>query len=43
MDIVRFCTNERFMQWFLDFDPDSFFAILRKVFNDPEPFEFIMS
>lgn len=43
MDIVRFCTNERFMQWFLDFDPDSFFAILRKVFNEPEPFEFIMS
>lgn len=24
-DIVRFCTNEKFMQWFLDFDPESFF------------------
>lgn len=43
MDIVRFCTNEKFMHWFLDFDPDSFFAILKKVFIDPEPFEFILS
>jgi hypothetical protein len=25
----------------LDFDPDSFFAMLKKIFNDPEPFEFI--
>ena len=31
------------MQWFLDFDPDSFFAILKKVFTEPEPFDFIMT
>jgi len=43
MDIVRFFTNERFMQWFLDFDPDSFFAILKKVFLEPEPFDFIVT
>ena len=43
MDIVRFLTNEKFMHWFLDFDPDSFFTILKKVFVDPEPFEFILS
>jgi hypothetical protein len=43
MDIVRFCTNERFMEWFLDFDPDSFFAMLKKIFNDPEPYDFITS
>jgi hypothetical protein len=24
-DIVRFCTNDKFMQWFLDFDPEGFF------------------
>lgn len=43
MDIVRFFTNEQFMQWFLDFDPDSFFAILKKVFTEPEPFEYIIT
>ena len=43
MDIVRFFTNERFMQWFLDFDPDSFFAILKKVFLEPQPFDFIVT
>lgn len=43
MDIVRFFTNEKFMQWFLDFDPDSFFAILKKLFNEHEPFDFIMT
>ena len=40
-DVVRFCTNEKFMAWFLDFDADSFFTILRKLFNDPEPSEYI--
>lgn len=34
MDIVRFCTNERFMQEFLSFDADAFFNVLKKVFND---------
>lgn len=29
------------MAWFLEFDPDSFFAILKKIFNDHEPYEFI--
>jgi hypothetical protein len=41
MDIVRFFTNERFLQWFLDFDPDSFFTVLKKLFTDPEPRGFI--
>ena len=27
----------------MDFDPDSFFTILKKVFVDPEPFDFILS
>lgn len=43
MDIVRFCTNERFMQEFLKFDADAFFQVLKKVFNDQEPHEYIKS
>ena len=43
VDIVTFVTNEKFMQWFLEFDPDCFFTMLRKIFNDPEPFEFVDS
>lgn len=43
MDIVRFVTNEKFLQWFLDFDPDSFFAMLKKIFNDLEPADFIVN
>lgn len=43
MDIVRFVTNERFMAWFMEFDPESFFAVLSKVFNDPEPADFIVN
>jgi hypothetical protein len=43
VDIVTFVTNEKFMQWFLEFDPDCFFTMLRKIFNDPEPYEFVDS
>lgn len=43
MDIVRFCTNERFMTWFLDFDPDAFFLVLLKLFSDPECKEFLLT
>lgn len=24
-DVVRFCTNSKFMQWFLEFDAEAFF------------------
>lgn len=41
MDIVRFCTNERFMIWFLEFDSDAFFTVILKLFNDTTPFHFI--
>ena len=40
-DVVRFCTNEKFMAWFLDFDCVTFFSVLKKLFVDPEPSEFI--
>jgi hypothetical protein len=40
-DVVRFCTNEKFMQWFLEFDADAYFKILRKLFNDAEPSHYI--
>ena len=43
MDIVRFCTNERFLQEFLSFDAEAFFQVLKKVFNDTEPHEYIKS
>jgi hypothetical protein len=42
-DIVRFCTNEKFMSWFLDFDPEAFFSVLKRVFLDTEPQEYISS
>ena len=31
-DIVRFLTNEKFMTWFLEFDPHSFLQIVKKLF-----------
>lgn len=33
MDVVRFCLNSKFLEWFLDFDPPQFFATLRKLFT----------
>lgn len=43
MDIVRFFTNEKFLAWFLDFDAESFFNVLLKLFINPEPREYITS
>ena len=40
-DIVRFLTNEKFLSFFLDFDPYSFFDILKKLFLEQEPYEYI--
>ena len=34
MDIVRFCTNDSFINWFLNFDCDAFFLVLGKLFHD---------
>jgi hypothetical protein len=31
------------MAWFMEFDPESFFTVLSKVFNDPEPADFIVN
>lgn len=42
-DIVRFLTNERFLSFFFDFDSHTFFDILKKLFLEHEPFEFIRS
>lgn len=42
-DIVRFTTNERFLKWFLDFDPDAFFKLMRSLYLDQEPFEYLVS
>ena len=42
-DIVRFLTNEKFMSWFLDFDPHSYFDVLKKLYLEPEPYEYIRS
>lgn len=33
-DIVRFATNEKFLNWFLEFDPDSFFKLMKTLFLD---------
>ena len=40
-DIVRFFTNERFLIWFLEFDPESFFMILKKIYLEQEPYDYI--
>ena len=40
-DIVRFFTNQRFLTWFLEFDPESFFTILKKLYLDQEPYDYI--
>ena len=42
-DIVRFLTDERCLIFFLDFDPYSFFKILKKLFLEQEPYEYIKS
>ena len=42
-DIVRFLTNEKFISYFLTFDPASFFAVVAKLFLEPVPFEYIKS
>ena len=42
-DIVRFCTNDQFLTWFLEFDPDSFFKLMKKLFVEDEPFGYITS
>jgi len=33
-DIVRFATNEKFMNWFLEFDPDTFFKLMKQLFTE---------
>jgi hypothetical protein len=42
-DIVRFATNEKFMNWFLEFDPDTFFKLMKQLFTEQEPYEYIVS
>lgn len=42
-DIVRFMTNERFIVFFLDFDAFSFFDIIKKLFLEQEPYEYLKS
>ena len=42
-DIVRFLTNEKFLAFFVDFDPHGFFNVLQKLFLEQEPYEFIRS
>lgn len=31
-DIVRFATNQQFLEWFLAFDPDCFFKLMKTLF-----------
>lgn len=40
-DIVRFLTNDRFMKFFLQFDPFEFFHVVKKLFIEHEPYEYI--
>lgn len=42
-DIVRFLTNEKFVVFFLDVDPNSFFHIIKKLYLEQEPYEYIRS
>jgi hypothetical protein len=43
MDVVRFLTNERFIKWFLNFDPDAFLSTIKKLFNEEDPCYFLKS
>lgn len=40
-DIVRFLTNDKFLSFFLDFDPYAFFQVLKKLFLEQEPYEYL--
>lgn len=42
-DIVRFLTNEKFLSFFLDFDPYCFLEVVKKLFLEAEPYEYIRS
>ena len=42
-DIVKFVTNERFMFWFIDFDPDCYFQLMKLLFTQQEVYEFLTS
>ena len=42
-DIVRFITNEKYLKWFLDFDPDCFFKLMKIIFLEDDPYEYIAS
>lgn len=42
-DIVRFATNEEFLNWSLEFDPDTFFKLMKALFIEQEPYEYIVS
>ena len=42
-DIVRFFTNKQFLVWFLQFDPESFFQILKKLYLEQEAYDFIQN
>jgi hypothetical protein len=43
VDIVTFLTNEGFATQLLDSDPESFFQILKKLFNDYDTYQIIDS
>lgn len=42
-DIVRFVTNTEFLSWCLEFDPDTFFRLMKSLFTEQEPYEYISS
>ena len=42
-DVVRFLTKEEFMSWFLEFDPHFYFHVLKKLYLEQEPYEYIRS
>ena len=42
-DIVRFATNSEFLSWSLEFDPDTFFRLMKSLFTEQEPYEYISS
>lgn len=42
-DIVRFMTNEKYLKWFLDFDSDTFFRLVKILFLDQDVYEYLAS
>jgi hypothetical protein len=38
---VRFITNKEYLRWFLEFDPEAFFKLMKILFLEQEAFSYL--